>query len=278
MPELPEVETIRRFLAKDLLGKVIKKITVLEKKQFIGKPDTVIGKKIQDLYRNGKILSLKLDNNLFLNIHLKLTGQLLYSHNYQQPRFFHKIPFAIGDKMPNRTTRIIVYFADQSALYFNDLRKFGWIKVSSLPEKPKGIDVISKNFTLKQFQQIIASTKKPIKSLLMDQEKIAGLGNIYANDALFEAKIHPMIKSNSLNKDQINHLYKAVCDVIDKGLKYNGSSDEAYILPDASEGRYQNHFQVYGREGLPCLNCQTPIKRVKHGGRSYFYCPKCQKI
>lgn len=111
----------------------------------------------------------------------------------------------------------------------------------------------------------------------MDQDKVAGIGNIYANDALFLARIHPMRKSNSLTNNEIKNLYKNILRVINEGLKYDGTSDEAYILPDASLGKYQDHFKIYGREKLPCIRCKTPIKRVKHAGRSYFYCPKCQR-
>ena len=275
MPELPEVETIRRFLVKDILGKKIKKVDILEKKQFIGDPQKIIHQKIIQINRKGKILFFKLKNNLYINFHLKLTGQLLFAHK-QSSFFKKKIPFSKTKKLPGNTTRIILTFSDDSVLYFNDLRKFGWLKVTEKPENPQGVDVLTKEFTVNYLTVIAHKTQKPIKLLLMDQEKIAGIGNIYANDALFLAKIHPMKKSNLLTNTQIKNLYKQILYVIKEGIKLNGSSDESYILPDASIGHYQNHFKVYGREKLPCLYCQTPIKRVKYAGRSYFYCPKCQ--
>ena len=276
MPELPEVETIRRYLTKDLTGKTIKKIDVLVKKQFIGNPKILEGKKIKEVIRFGKVLSLKFSDSLYLSVHLKLTGQLLVGKN--NILYKKNIPHLNTNKLPAKTTHIIIYFTDKTILYFNDLRKFGWMKVVSTPEKPKGIDVLSKNFTQKYFTDQTDSTDKLIKLLLMDQDKLAGIGNIYANDALFLAKIHPLRKSKSLSSQEINRLFAAIKQVIKDGLKYNGASDESYVLPDASLGRYQNHFQVYGRENESCRICKTPIIRIKHGGRSSFFCPICQKL
>ena len=168
---------------------------------------------------------------------------------------------------------------DNSGLFFNDLRKFGWIKVADKPEQPKGNDVLSKNFNLQFVNSFIHKTNKPIKLLLIDQDKIAGVGNIYANDALFLAKINPLRRSNTLTAPEINNLYKAIKKVIEQGLKHGGSSgaDEAYIRPDAKKGEHQKYFMVYQREGEPCSHCKTPIKRIKQGGRSSFFCPVCQK-
>ncbi len=277
MPELPEVETIRKELVKDILGKKIKKVEVLVKKQFIGNPKKLVNQKITSINRKGKIISMKLKNNFYLNIHLKLTGQLLFTKK-KDFIFKNKIPFNRTETLPGNTTRIILTFTDGSFLYFNDLRKFGWMKVNKKPEEPKGADVVSKKFTLQFFSLQTEKTSKPIKLLLMDQDKIAGIGNIYANDALFLAHIHPMRKSNSLTVPEKNKLYNSILKVINEGLRYNGSSDESYILPDSTVGHYQNHFRVYGQEDLPCKKCKTPIKRAKHAGRSYFFCPHCQKI
>lgn len=277
MPELPEVETIRLYLSSKIVGKTISKIDILTKKQFIGEPQKIIGHKITGIIRRGKILTFVLEKDWFLNIHLKLTGQLLYAANVNKAVFNHKIPFVKTQKMPSSTTRVIITFTDQSGLFFNDLRKFGWLKVSRQPEKVKAPDVLSPDFNLPYFAKILWVSKKPIKVLLMDQEKIAGLGNIYTNDALFLAKIHPLRKACSFNQKETETLYQKIIDVIKEGLRWKGSSDVAYLLPDATTGRYQNHFKVYGREGEPCLVCATPIKRFKHHGRSSFFCPKCQK-
>ncbi len=278
MPELPEVETIRRNLATDITGKIIKNVEILTAKQFIGDDKIIIGHKIIAVSRTGKIISLKFSDTLYLSIHLKLTGQLLFAKNKKQAVFHHRIPFVKTDRLPAKTTRITINLSDGSALFFNDLRKFGWMKVTDKPEKPAGIDVLSKDFTSELVNSFTRKTAKPIKLLLMEQNNIAGIGNIYANDALFVAGILPTRPAKTLKDAETKKLYQAIKQVINEGLKYDGSSDDAYILPDASEGHYQEHFKVYQKEGLPCPNkCGGKIIRIKQGGRSSFFCPKCQK-
>ena len=152
------------------------------------------------------------------------------------------------------------------------------MKVSDQPLKPKGIDVLSKEFTPKLIYLMTKKTRKPIKVLLMDQDLITGIGNIYANDSLFLAKVHPQRLSNSLTEKEVDLLYKTIMKTISEGIRDCGSSgaDEAFILPDGSRGGHQRNFLVYQREKKPCLVCKTIIKRVKHNGRSSFFCPKCQ--
>lgn len=278
MPELPEVETIKRKLSPNIVGKIISDIEILSPKNFVGDKQDVIGKKIISIERYGKVLVIGMNNKKFLNIHFKLSGQILFSTDVNHAVFKSIIPFTGGNKMPANTTRVIVKFSDGSGIFFNDLRKFGWIKISDQPLKPKGIDVLSKEFIPKLISSITKKTRKPIKVLLMDQDLITGIGNIYANDSLFLAKIHPQRLSNSLTKDEIISLYKNIKKTIAEGLKDLGSSgaDEAFILPDGSRGGHQRNFLVYQREGKPCLNCKTVIKRIKHNGRSSFFCPNCQ--
>ena len=283
MPELPEVETLKRQLEKKVNGKVIEEVDVLSPKNFIGRKEDVIGKKIEEISRFGKVLSLKLtkDKNLpiFLNIHLKLTGELLYADDVSNAVFKEVIPFTKTNKMPAGTTRIVVKFSDGSGLFFNDLRKFGWMKIKDTPEKPKGIDVLSNDFTLDFFSNLVKKSKKPIKILLMDQEKITGIGNIYANDALFLAKIHPKRKADSLKETKIKALFESIKKIIEQGIKHGGSSgaDEAFVQIDGTKGQHQRFFLVYQRENFPCPICGTLIKRIKQGGRSSFFCPNCQR-
>lgn len=280
MPELPEVETICRYLEPDIIGKIIKKVTILEKKQFTGKKDDILGQKIISINRFGKVIVISLNNKKYINIHLKLTGELLFSRNINHSVFKETIPFTKTKKMPGSTTRTIIEFTNSSVLFFNDLRKFGWLKITNDPEKPKGIDVLSKDFSLQFIGSLTRKTKKSIKLLLMDQDKITGIGNIYANDALFLAKIHPFRSSKSLNEKEIKNLHQSIMKVINDGLKDKGSSgaDEAFILPDGTKGNHQRNFLVYQREKKPCLKCKSIIKRIKHGGRSSFFCPVCQII
>lgn len=280
MPELPEVESIKRQLKPNLIGKVISEIKVLSPKNFVGDHKKVTGLKISSVDRYGKVLVIALDNSFFLNIHFKLSGQMLYSKNAKKAVFKNTIPFTKGKTMPANTTRVIISFTDGSGLFFNDLRKFGWIKMSREPLKPKGVDVLSRDFTPKLVNSLTRKTRKPIKVLLMDQDLITGIGNIYANDSLFLAKVHPQRLSNSLSKKEIGLLYKAIKKTINSGISDMGSSgaDEAFILPDGSRGGHQRNFLVYQREKKPCLVCHTVIKRVKHNGRSSFFCPNCQMI
>ena len=265
MPELPEVETIKRSLAPKILGKTISGVVVFSEKNFIGNKSDIIGFRIQQVSRYGKVLVFKLihslirsqQNTKYLNIHFKLSGQMLFAKNKNNAIFENTIPFTKGNKMPANTTRIIVIFDDNSALFFNDLRKF----------------------TLKFLTDLTDSTKRPIKPVLMYQDLITGIGNIYANDSLFLARIHPLRSSNSLNSNEISKLHRCIIHEILKGINDQGSSgaDEAFILPDGSRGGHQRNFLVYQREGKPCLVCKTIIKRIKHNGRSSFFCSSCQK-
>lgn len=289
MPELPEVETIKINLEPKIIGKTISNIIILSPKNFIGDKNKVIGAKIISLHRYGKILVFKLtkpvnsltkkqNNYLYLNIHFKLSGQMLFAEKINKAVFKNKIPFTKGNKMPANTTRVIIKFKDESGLFFNDLRKFGWIKISEKPLAPKGVDVLSKKFTLKLINSLTRKTRKPIKLLLMDQDLITGIGNIYANDSLFLAKIHPLRPANLLTEKEVKKLFLAIINEIKKGIIDQGSSgaDEAFILPDGSKGKHQRNFLVYQRENKPCLKCKTKIKRIKQNSRSSFFCPKCQ--
>ena len=279
MPELPEVESIRNHLKRDVIGKKIKNIDVLEVKQFHGDPSKVIGSTIVDILRHGKVLAIKLDNELYLNFHFKLTGQLLFAKDSKNAAFAYNIPLAFSNTMPAHSTRVIIHFKDGSALYFNELRKFGWIKLSDKLERPKGVDIMTAEFTKKYFKEKLINTRRVIKIVLMDQDRFAGIGNIYANESLFDAKINPEIPANQLTDEQINNLHDSIIKTITYGIKYRGSSgkDEVYRLPDGSKGEYQYHFKVYQQEGKLCKRCSEKIIRIKQGGRSTFYCLKCQK-
>jgi len=287
MPELPEVESIKNSIKPSISGKKIAQIEVLSTKNFVGDPDSVIGMKIVSVDRYGKVLILKLKNPQtrkpsqykYLNIHFKLSGQMLYARHVDKAIYKHLIPFVKDNKMPGKTTRVIIVFDDASALFFNDLRKFGWIKVSEKPLIPKGVDVMSKKFTVKYLTYVLQSVHRPVKIVLMDQDKITGIGNIYANDSLYEAGIGPTRIAKDIKKTEIKKLHTAILKEIKLGIKDKGSSgaDEAFILPDGSRGNHQRRFLVYQREDEKCLRCNSKIKRIKQGGRSSFFCPNCQK-
>lgn len=278
MPELPEIETIRLYLKKQLVGKTLSRIEVLEPKMLIGGENLILDKKVTSVLRSGKILIIQFEGKAYASFHLKLSGQILFAKNSNNAVFKVQIPRANTHTMPGKTTKIILHFTDNSALYFNDMRKFGWMKIARNPELVKGIDILSKEFTFANFENILRKTSRAIKIVLMDQDKIGGIGNIYANDALFEAKIHPARKANEITSHEAKTLYRSILDTIKNGLDYKGSSahDELYILPNGEKGEYQNHFKAYHKHGTKCPNCGTIMKRIELGGRGTFFCPKCQ--
>lgn len=267
MPELPEVETIRRQLAEKIVGKKIARIEILAPNIFIGDEKIAVGAKVAAVGRVAKVLRILLDNGAALLAHFKLNGQ-----------FFWR---AAGDDSPARFTWVVFHFDDGSRLLFNDSRKFGWIKaIANFCEAPNGaIEPFCSDFTLQNFSNILKKTRRPIKLLLMDQKKIGGIGNIYANEALFEAKINPFRPANSLKDGEAKALHRAIEKILKKAIDCRGSSgkDEWYRQLDGSPGRYQEHFLVYQRNGEPCFVCGAEIARQKQSGRGTFYCPRCQK-
>lgn len=283
MPELPEVETIRLGLQDKIIGLRITDVEVRVAKIFQGNPKEVIGAKIKRISRRAKILIFDLDNNKSLVIHLKLTGQLVYHKNGASATFGHSIPFA-GTTLPAKTTHVIFSFSDDSKLFYNDVRKFGWIKIVATNQVSKiqimtefGPEPLTSEFTENKFKEIILRKKMPIKLVLMDQKQIAGVGNIYANEALFLAGIHPQKRANTLKDEEVEKLYKSLLLVLKEGIKYGGSSENAYVDALGGLGKMQEHFRVYAKNGGKCPKCKGIIKRIALAGRGTFFCPACQK-
>jgi formamidopyrimidine-DNA glycosylase len=257
MPELPEVETIRLGLQKYLVGHTIKNIDIKVIKLFEG----------------------DLDNGYSLAIHIKLTGQLIF----RDPKTKNE---PISDKvgtLPSKLTHVIFKLDKNAVLYYNDARRFGWIKVVKTDEvkelpffKTMGPEPF-KDLTLEYFKKVILSSNVVIKPLIMDQKRVGGIGNIYANDALYFAKIDPRRKAKSLSDSEIKALFEAVHKVMEKGLKYGGSSELNYVNALGQEGEYQRHTLVYGRTGDICERDGGRIQKIFLGGRGTYFCPKCQK-
>lgn len=282
MPELPEVESIKIQLNKYLVGHTITGVDIRYRKCFSGNQEDLIGGKVKKVRRFGKALVIDLDNGYSMVIHIKMTGQLIY----RGPNLKNapKVSNKVKDGLEGKHTHVVFGLDRGGKLYYNDVRKFGWIKVVKTADV-EGVDFIKKlgpefldSLTLKQFTEIVKKTSRPIKLLLMDQSKVAGVGNIYANDALNLAKIYPEKKSNKLSSKEIRDLYNAVEKVLRRSLSYGGSSEVSYVRPDGTDGNYQKHTLVYAREGEPCLNkCGGVIKKTKTGGRGTYYCPVCQR-
>ncbi|HCI05463.1 TPA: hypothetical protein DEX28_01830 [Patescibacteria group bacterium] len=282
MPELPEVETIRRQLEKAILNKKIVKVKVLSQKQFPQNPKLVEGEKIIGVERRAKILIFRLEHRKNLIAHLKLSGQFIWTPKAEKKTKLKKLIPTIGEFLPSKSTRVILTIG-KGKLFFNEMRKFGWIKLLSDEELEKelaryGIEPFKTDFSLANFEKVLQASKKAIKQVLLDQEKIAGIGNIYANESLYLSKIHPATPSNKLNKKQIESLKNSLIKVLKLGLKFGGASDEYYLHPDTTRGTYQNHFLIYGKSGEKCKNCSAVIKRISLGGRGTYFCPGCQGL
>jgi len=283
MPELPEVETIKRQLREKVLGLQIFKIEVFKEKQFRGKKENIIGAKIIDVRRRAKNIIIDLDNQLHLLIHLKMTGQLIYSDKNNKYGGGHPIaPF--GLLVPNKYTHIRIYFTDKSRLYYNDVRQFGWMKVLDEIDLKKefdkfGPEPLDKEFDFKIFyKRINKKENQPIKIALMDQGVIVGLGNIYANELLFDAGIDPRRKVKTLSKNELEKIYKAINKVLKKAIKYQGTSADDYVTLQGEKGHYDEKLWIYDKKDEKCPNkCGGIIEKIKVGGRGTYYCSKCQK-
>lgn len=265
MPELPEVETIRRQLDKVLAGQRIRKIEKLHPKSLQGPSLQAIGKKIVAVKRRAKMIWVDLQGDLNLLVHLKMTGQLLINGQ------------------PGKHTRVIIQLT-KDRLIFNDLRLFGWIKVVNNQQLKDHFaklppDVVDKEFTLKYLEKMLKSSGRAIKLVLLDQQKMGGIGNIYANDSLFCAGVDPRRSAKTVVGLQVRNLYQCIRQVINQGIKYGGStaSDENYVNALGQPGRYQTKFLAYEQQGKKCRRCGSVIKKIKLGGRGTYYCANCQK-
>lgn len=281
MPELPEVEAIKNQLDKYLQNHSIESVDVKNRKIFQGEESNLIGAKFKTARRFGKVTSMDFDNGYSVVTHVKMTGQFIYrGPNLKSGPLSKKV---IGG-VPGAHTHVIFHLNNDGVLFYNDLRRFSWMKVIPTAEVEK-LDFISKlgpepfkDLTEEKFVQIITTNKRNIKVVLMDQSKIGGIGNIYANDALFSARIDPRRKANDLSETEVKNLYAGVMEVLDRGIKHGGASENMFVTPDGQEGEYQNHSLVYAKEEETCPNnCGEKITKIMLGGRGTFFCPSCQK-
>ncbi len=280
MPELPEVETIRMGLQKYLVGHTVTDIDVRLPKMLTGEVQSLIGAKVQGIRRFGKGLVIDFDNGYSLAIHIKMTGQLVYKGT-KVPKET-QVSEKVGKILPHNHTHLIFHL-NNATLYYNDIRQFGWLKIlktADVKELPFFKDLgpeVFKELTLSLFSDIVKRNKIAIKPLLLEQKKLSGVGNIYANDALFKAGIDPRRKAHALTDTEIEKLFASIEEVMKKGIEVGGSSEWSYVNALGEEGEYQKIFQIYGREGKPCLVCGTVIEKLVLGGRGTYLCPTCQK-
>lgn len=284
MPELPEVETIKRGLSERIIGKKILDIAIDNQKSFLGEPKDVIGLEIIDVQRRAKLIRIRLSNGLNLLFHLKLTGQLIViDHN---ERFAGGHPSHDWHaELPNSNTRITFALSDNIKLFFNDMRKFGWCKVlkddevEAIYQKDYGFEPLDKGFTT---EYLLSKAKRipnrNIKQFLMDQTIAAGMGNIYTDETLFEAKISPLKKIKDITLPEWQKIIASAIKVLKLGIKHGGTTDSDYVNVDGQKGGMQNYLNVYHQTGKPCPNnCGGTVKRIVVGGRGTHYCPVCQR-
>ncbi len=266
MPELPEVETIKRDLERIIIGKKITEVSV-HNPAVIREPSVdkfkkgLTGASFKKVLRKAKVLLLELSNGKSLAIHLKMTGQLVYPGG-------------------GKKARVSFHLSDGKALDFNDQRLFAelrllddWSSLKFIRELgPEPFDL-----TPDKFKDMLAHKKTKIKPLLMDQTFLSGIGNLYAAETLFRAKIHPARPAQSLSAEEKELLFKKMREVLTEAIHHGGSSVDDYVRLSGKQGGYVNYHKVYGRENKPCLVCKTPIERISLGGRGTYFCPKCQK-
>lgn len=289
MPELPEVETIRRDLEKKIAGEKIKDIKILATKSVHNKSSdflkVLVGNNFKHIERRGKLLMFALgatDKFSYLLVHLKMTGQLIYRHKKQLLAGGHS-QTGMNTEVPNKFTRVIFTFGDGGQLFFNDLRRFGYLKLVSKEEKEKivnnnfGIEPLTPDYTLEAFEKLFQKRQTNIKALLLNQKLISGIGNIYADEACFDAHIFPFRKVSSLNHEEIKKLYHTIEHVLKLSIKNRGTTFNNYVDSDGHTGSHINFLNVYGREGQKCKRCKSVIQKKKHAGRGTHYCLNCQK-
>lgn len=287
MPELPEVETIRLGLEQHLVGKKIEDVEVRLSKIVQGDVEDIVGTKVTGVRRFGKGLVIDLDNKYSIAFHVKLTGQIIY----QETNGTKVSKKMVGD-LPGKFTHVIFELDKGARLYYNDIRQFGWIRIVKTDELTKILffkelasdfatvsqsGELRSNITIEQFSHILSRSGQPIKVVIMDQQRIGGIGNIYANDALWDAKIDPKRKASSLTDKETEELYNSLIKVLKKGFQYGGASELRFVNALGQEGEYQKHFLAYAQKGKPCKRCGETMKKEYVGGRGSFYCSRCQK-
>lgn len=312
MPELPEVETIRRGLAKTIIGKKIIKFESRDPKVVRVDPKEIENTKVLSIDRRAKMLIFNLNNEKSILIHLKMTGQLIWEACMGENEFClkkkkgtstsqsttlrvaggHPSPDWVG-KLPNTYTRAIFYFDDNSVLFFNDLRRFGYLKLYKTEELKNGKELknigpepldlrsgqASSDFTVDYLMRRAAKIpNRKIKQFITDQEIIAGVGNIYVDEALFYADISPLRLVKDIKKSEWEKLRQSIIKSLELGLKYGGSSEDTYVDAFGNQGEMNKHVKVYRKTGQPCpAGCGGIVKRISLGGRGTHFCPECQK-
>lgn len=287
MPELPEVETVRIGLSAFLPGKHVAAVHHDWPKSFPNATTDVdaflIGSTIQAVERRAKVLLIRLSTKYSLVIHLKMTGQLVYRGDHERFGAGHPND-SLVHALPDKTTHVQLDFTDGSKLFFNDQRKFGWVRLMPTAEVPRldffqkvGPEPLSDDFTTEQFiARLMRRKKSNIKAVLLDQTVIAGIGNIYADEGLWAAKIHPETRVTDVPEYKLQTLFTELRAVLRLSIEKGGSTDRNYVNAEGKKGSYMSFAKVFRREGKPCPRCGTPIIKTRVAGRGTHLCPHCQ--
>ena len=275
MPELPEVETVRARLEPRVVGRRFDRVEIFDSRLTrpadpAGVAAQLEGERVVALDRRGKYLIVRFESGRVLLIHLRMTGQLLHGNGAEPPaQDVHR--------------RAVVRLDDGSDVIYRDVRRFGtWQLIEQEDLGPYlarrvGPEPLVRSFTSKRLVEAFEGRRAPVKSALLDQRRLAGVGNIYADEALWRACLHPLRPAGDLDAAEIAALHRGIRAALKAGIARQGATLSTYRTPDGSPGRMQEEFRVYGRESEPCERCGTPIEKIRTGGRGTWYCPSCQR-
>jgi len=273
VPELPEVETVRRRLAPALVGRRLERVVIEDERLTRPFPPADVareleGEVVRDVGRRGKYLVVRFESGRVLLIHLRMTGSLLHA--------------AAGTLADDPYRRAVATLDDGSDVAYRDVRRFGtWLllepsEVDPYVDRRVGREPLARGFRARHLAERLANRRAPVKAAILDQRTVAGVGNIYADEALWRARIHPLTAARDLDDAELRALHRGIRRALEAGIARQGSTLRDYRLPDGTRGAMQNEFKVYGRAGEPCDRCGTPIERIRAAGRGTWYCPRCQ--
>jgi len=269
VPELPEVETIRTQLAPRLEGRVLARVEIFDPRltrpyDLFEVAEELEGDRVEAVERRGKYLVVRLESGLVLLVHLRMTGGFGFE--------------------PTKHERAVLELDDGSRLAYRDVRRFGtWLVLESADIEPylstkNGVEPLGTRFTVAWLASRLAARRAPLKAVLLDQRVVAGLGNIYADEALWRARVNPLRPANGLTTEELARVHRAIRAALRMGIERQGSTLRDYSTPDGTEGSMQDEFRVYGRDGAPCSRCRTTISKTRVGGRGTWFCARCQPL
>ncbi len=289
MPELPEVEVVKKSLSNKVKNLIIKKIIIndhnLRYPLYLDELNRLIGLRVKKILRRSKFLLFIFEKNIVMLVHLGMTGKFFFI-NKKKIKYKTSFYYNLDEEKDKKYNRVIFTLSDRQKLIYNDVRKFGFIKIINKLElwknfhlKNLGPEPLNRNFNLKYFKKYLLKKKRTIKDILMDQRFVSGLGNIYANEILFICKIKPTRKTYSLKDKDIKNIILQTKKILKRAIYFGGSSLKDFSSSDGKKGKFQDYFNVYGKKGGNCSNknCKGIIIKIFIGNRATFFCNRCQK-